>query len=299
MIDDCTEKEILLYLQPNFSKKFKKIKIKNKTMEINTQNLTDAAMLYIPKLILAIIVLIVGLWVVKIVVKGISKLMKKKDVDESLQSFLKSLISVIFKVLLVISVITMLGVEMTSFVAILAAAGFAIGMALSGTLQNFAGGVMILIFKPFKVGDFIDAQGQMGTVREIQIFNTILKTPDNKTIIQPNGALSTGTMVNYSTEEDRRVDFTFGIGYTDDIDKAKAVLNKLIDADTRIFKDPAAFVAVSELADSSVNFTVRVWAKGSDYWSIFFDMTEAVKKEFDKENISIPYPQTDVHLIKE
>jgi len=268
-------------------------------MEFDTQKFIDAAMLYIPKLILAIIVLVIGLWVIKLIVKGISSIMKKKDLDASLQPFLKSLTSAILKILLVISVISMLGVEMASFVAILAAAGFAIGMALSGTLQNFAGGVMILIFKPFKVGDFIEAQGQMGTVSEIQIFNTILKTPDNKTIIQPNGALSTGSMVNFSTEENRRVDFTFGIGYTDDIDKAKAVIKRLIDADTRIFKDPAPFVAVSELADSSVNFAVRVWAKASDYWGIFFDMTEAVKKEFDKEKISIPYPQTDVHLIKE
>ena len=272
-------------------------------MELNSQKFIDAAMLYIPSVILAVIsaivVLIIGLWVIKLIVKGVAKLMNKKNVDASLQPFLKSLISAILKILLVISVIKMLGVEMTSFIAILAAAGFAIGMALSGTLQNFAGGVMILIFKPFKVGDFIDAQGQMGTVREIQIFNTILKTPDNKTIIQPNGALSTGTMVNFSTEENRRVDFTFGIGYSDDIDKAKATLMKLIEADTRIFKDPAPFVAVSELADSSVNFAVRVWAKGSDYWGIFFDMTELVKKEFDKENISIPYPQTDTHLIKE
>ena len=225
--------------------------------------------------------------------------MKKRNVDESLQPFLKSLIGAILKILLVISVVSMVGVEMSSFVAILAAAGFAIGMALSGTLQNFAGGVMILIFKPFKVGDFIDAQGHMGVVKEIQIFNTILKTADNKTIIQPNGPLSTGSMVNFSTEENRRVDFTFGIGYNDDIDKAKAVLNRIIAADARIFKDPAPFVAVSELADSSVNFVVRVWAKASDYWGIFFDTQETVKKEFDKEKISIPYPQTDVHVINE
>ena len=268
-------------------------------MEFNSQKIIDAVSSYMPKLILAILILIVGLWVIKLIVKGISKLMKKKNVDTSLQPFLKSLISATLKILLIISVIATLGVEMTSFVAILAAAGFAIGMALSGTLQNFAGGVMILIFKPFKVGDFIEAQGHMGTVNEIQIFNTILKTPDNKTIIQPNGSLSTGSMVNFSTEKNRRVDFTFGIGYTDDIDKTKATLMKLILADTRIFKDPAPFVAVSELADSSVNFTVRVWSKGSDYWGVFFDMTEAVKKEFDKEKISIPYPQTDIHLIKE
>ena len=155
---------------------------------------------------------------------------------------------------------------------------------------------LLIIFKPFKAGDFIDAQGYMGTVKEIQIFNTILKTPDNKTIIIPNGGLSTGSMTNFSTEPQRRVDFTFGIGYSDDIDKAKSVISGLIDADSRILKDPAPFVAVSELADSSVNFVVRVWADAGNYWGIFFDMTENVKKAFDKEGISIPFPQTDVHV---
>ncbi len=253
---------------------------------------------YAPTLLLAVLALIIGLWVIKMITKGVSKMMKKQDIDESLRPFLVSLLSAILKIMLVISVVQMVGVEMTSFVAILAAAGFAIGMALSGTLQNFAGGVMILIFKPFKVGDVIDAQGHVGGVKEIQIFNTILKTPDNKTIIIPNGPLSTGSMVNYSTEETRRVDFTFGIGYDDDIDKAKETLMTLIKADERIFTDPAPFIAVSELADSSVNFAVRVWAKSSDYWGIFFDMNENVKKEFDKQKISIPYPQTDVHLHK-
>ncbi len=253
---------------------------------------------YAPTLLLAVLALIIGLWVIKMITKGVSKMMKKQDIDESLRPFLVSLLSAILKIMLVISVVQMVGVEMTSFVAILAAAGFAIGMALSGTLQNFAGGVMILIFKPFKVGDVIDAQGHVGGVKEIQIFNTILKTPDNKTIIIPNGPLSTGSMVNYSTEETRRVDFTFGIGYDDDIDKAKETLMALIKADERIFTDPAPFIAVSELADSSVNFAVRVWAKSSDYWGIFFDMNENVKKEFDKQKISIPYPQTDVHLHK-
>jgi small conductance mechanosensitive channel len=172
-------------------------------------------------------------------------------------------------------------------------------MALSGTLQNFAGGVILLILKPFRVGDFIEAQGFMGTVKEIQIFNTILKTPDNKTIIIPNGGLSTGSMTNFSTEPLRRVDFSFGIGYGDDIDKAKGIINGLIKADSRILADPAPFVAVGELADSSVNFVVRVWADSGDYWGIFFDLTEKVKKAFDKEGVSIPFPQTDVHVYNE
>ena len=256
----------------------------------------DLVIIYGTKILLALITLVIGLWVIKIIMKMIVKGMEKRDVDASIRQFLKSLLGILLKIMLVISVISMLGVEMTSFVAILAAAGLAVGMALSGTLQNFAGGVMIILFKPFKVGDWIDAQGHMGSVSEIQIFNTILKTPDNKTIIIPNGGLSTSSMTNYSTEPRRRVDFTFGIGYGDDIDKAKKVIESLIAVDSRILKDPAPFIAVSALADSSVNFVVRVWAESGDYWGIFFDMNENVKKTFDKEGISIPFPQTDVHV---
>jgi len=210
-----------------------------------------------------------------------------------------SLSSMLLKVMLVITALGMLGIEMTSFIAILGAAGLAVGMALSGTLQNFAGGVMILIFKPFKVGDVIDAQGHIGSVSEIQIFNTILKTPDNKTIIIPNGGLSTSSMVNFSTEETRRVDWTVGIGYGDDVEKAKEVLQKLCDEDDRIMKDPAVFIALSELGDSSVNFTVRAWVKASDYWGVYFLMNENIYKTFDKEGLNIPYPQMDIHLHNE
>jgi small conductance mechanosensitive channel len=265
----------------------------------NTNEIYDLAMDFGLKIVLAIVTLVVGLWIIKLIMRGIKTGMEKKDVDATLRPFLTSILSIALKIMLIISVISMVGVEMTSFVAILAAAGLAVGMALSGTLQNFAGGVMIILFKPFKVGDFIDAQGYMGTVREIQIFNTILKTPDNKTIIIPNGGLSTSAMTNFSTEAQRRVDFTFGIGYSDDIDKAKAVIERLIAADDRILKDPAHFVAVSELADSSVNFVVRAWVDAANYWGVFFDMTEAVKKAFDKEGISIPFPQSDVHVYQE
>ncbi len=251
---------------------------------------------YGPKLIGAVVVLVIGLWIVKIITKTVSKLLTKKKTDPSLASFVKSLTNILLKVMLIISVMGMVGIEMTSFIAVLGAAGLAVGMALSGTLQNFAGGVMILIFKPFKVGDFIEAQGYAGTVSEIQLFNTLLKTVDNKIVIIPNGGLSTGSMINYSSEPLRRVDWTFGIGYGDDIDKAKSVLKKLIDADKRILKDPEAFIAVSELADSSVNFAVRVWVKGEDYWGVFFDMNEAVYKTFATEGLNIPYPQMDVHV---
>ena len=264
---------------------------------INTLN--DLVVKYGLKILVAVITLIIGLWIIKAFTRALRKNMEKRDVDATLRQFLGSLLNMILKVLLVITVISMIGIEMTSFVAILAAAGFAIGMALSGTLQNFAGGVMLVIFKPFKVGDFIDAQGYMGTVKSIQIFNTVLKTPDNKTIIIPNGGLSTGSMTNFSTEPTRRVDFTFGIGYGDDIDKAKSVIAGLIKADKRVHADPEPFIAVSELADSSVNIVTRVWVDSADYWGVFFDLTENVKKSFDKEGISIPFPQRDVHIYNE
>ena len=256
----------------------------------------EIAIDYGPKLIGALLLLVIGLWIIKIFRRGLGKMMVKANMDESLQPFLKSLITALLKTLLIISVLVMIGIEMTSFIAILAAAGLAVGMALSGTLQNFAGGVMILLFRPFKVGDYINAQGHSGTVKEIQIFNTILTTPDNVTIILPNGGLSGSAMTNYSMQPTRRVDMTFGIGYDDDIDKARKLLNGLIENDKRILKDPEPFIAVSELADSSVNLVVRAWVNASDYWGVFFDMQEKVKKDFDNQGVSIPYPQTDVHL---
>ncbi|MEZ5104337.1 MAG: mechanosensitive ion channel [Draconibacterium sp.] len=269
-------------------------------MEISdySEKIYDFVLFYGPKLIGAIITLIIGLWIIKVIQKTVRKTFEKREVDISLRGFLNSMIGVLLKVMLVISVVGMLGVEMTSFIAILGAAGLAVGMALSGTLQNFAGGVMILIFKPFKVGDFIDAQGHMGTVNEIQIFNTILKTPDNKTIIIPNGGLSTSSMTNFSTELQRRVDFVFGIAYGDDYDKAKQVLLKLINEDERILKTPEPFIALTELADSSVNIVVRVWAEASNYWGIYFDLQEKVYKTFDKEGLNIPFPQMDLHIQK-
>lgn len=244
----------------------------------------------------ALIVLVIGLFVIKMIVNGLDKLFKKKDYDPSLESFLLSVARIALKLMLYVAVIQMLGVQTTSFIAVLGAAGLAVGMALSGTLQNFAGGVMLLIFKPFKTGDFIDAQGHAGTVSEIQIFNTILKTPDNKTIIIPNGGLSTGSMINYSTEATRRVDWTIGIGYGDDADKAQAVIRKMMEDDSRILKDPAPFVEVSELADSSVNFAARAWVNAGDYWGVYFDMNKNVYKTFDKEGLNIPFPQMDVHV---
>tara|TARA_B100000965_G_C19583912_1_gene754800 strand:+ start:259 stop:1074 length:816 start_codon:yes stop_codon:yes gene_type:complete len=256
----------------------------------------DLVMEYGPKLIGAIITLIVGLWVIKAITKSVKKLFEKRDLDPSLKPFLIGLFNSLLKVFLVISVLSMIGIEMTSFIAILGAVGLAIGMALSGTLQNFAGGVIILILKPYKVGDWIDAQGHSGTVNAIQIFHTILKTPDNKTIIIPNGPLSTGSLTNYSTEATRRVDWTFGIGYGDKIEDARAILNEILAADERIFKDPEPFVKVSELADSSVNLATRVWVNAGDYWPVKMETMEKVYNAFNEKGINIPFPQMDVHV---
>jgi small conductance mechanosensitive channel len=265
-------------------------------MEEYIEKLIELLVLYGPRVVGAILVLIVGYIVIKLITKGISRVFQKKEFDVSLQSFLLSLISITFQVLLWISVLGMIGIQMTSFIAILGAAGLALGLALSGTLQNFASGVMILVFRPFKVGDFIEAQGVAGIVKQIQIFNTILNTPDKKTIIIPNAQLSNTLMTNYSTEPQRRVDWTFGIGYGDSVAKAEEVLNKLIAQDERILKDPEHFIAVSGLGDSSVDLVVRAWVNATDYWGVFFDMNRNVYEEFSKAGLNIPFPQMDVHV---
>lgn len=244
----------------------------------------------------ATVVLIIGLWIIKKVTKATRLVMEKRNIDESLRPFLISLMASILKALLVISVMGMVGIQMTSFIAILGAAGLAVGMALSGTLQNFAGGVMILIFKPFKANDFIEAQGHMGIVKEIQIFNTILTTVDNKTIIIPNGGLSTSSMTNFSTQETRRVDFIFGIGYGDDLKKAKNIILEIANKDKRVQQDPEPFARLSELGDSSVNITTRLWVNAADYWDVYFDTMEEVYEQFNTQGINIPFPQMDVHV---
>ncbi|MEQ9466271.1 MAG: mechanosensitive ion channel [Ekhidna sp.] len=259
----------------------------------------DLVMTWGPKVLAAIVTLILGLWVIGIITRGIGKTMQKREVDLSLRPFLKTLISVTLKIMLFISVIGMVGIEATSFVAVLGAAGLAVGLALQGTLQNFAGGVIILLLKPFKVGDWIDTGSYSGTVHTIHIFNTYLKSPDNKTIILPNGSLANSSLTNYSTEPQRRVDFTFGVAYGDSTQKTRDTLKALIHADDRILKDPEPFIAVSALADSSVNFVVRVWVEATDYWGVFFDMNEKVYNKFNEVGLNIPFPQMDVHLHKE
>jgi small conductance mechanosensitive channel len=269
-------------------------------MDIDINALTTQAVSAITthgtKLLIAITVFWIGWKGIKLICKAMDKWFQKAEFDEALESFILSLTSMGLKALLFVTAAGIAGFPTTSLVAIIGAAGLAVGMALSGTLQNFAGGVLILILKPFKIGDFIETQGHLGKVTSIQIFNTIINTGDNKRIILPNGPVATGAITNYSAESTRRVDFLFGIGYDDDIDQAKDVILDLIKADKRIFTDPEPFIAVKELADSSVNLVVRVWSDASDYWGIFFDLTENVKKTFDKKGISIPYPQSDVHL---
>lgn len=263
-----------------------------------SEQLKSLAIEYGPNLIGAIITFFIGLWVIKGITNGVEKGFEKRNVDVSLRPFLVGLISTGLKIFLIVSVLSMIGIAMTSFVAIIGAVGLAVGLALSGTLQNFAGGIILLILKPFKVGDYIDAQGYSGTVHSIQIFNTVLKTPDNKTIIIPNGGLSTGAMTNYSTEATRRVDWAFGIAYGDDIDKARVILVDVLSADERVLKDHEIFVKVSELADSSVNLATRVWVNAPDYWNVKMETMEKVYNAFNKEGINIPFPQMDVHLHK-
>jgi len=267
-------------------------------MDALLSKIVEMATTYGMKFILAIVVLIVGLIVIKAITKWAVKMMKRGSVDDSLIPFIRSLISITLKLLLIVSILSMVGIQMTSFIALLGAAGLAVGLALQGTLQNFAGGVIILLFKPYKVGDYITTQGFSGTVKEIQIFSTILTTPDNQTIIIPNSPISVNAITNYSTQDTRRVDFTFGIGYSDDIDKARSVIMKVLNNDERILKEPEPLVKISNLGDSSVDFATRVWVKYGDYWSVFFDTNEKIKKEFDSEGISIPFPQQDVHLYK-
>jgi small conductance mechanosensitive channel len=248
------------------------------------------------KILAAIVILIVGRIAVGIVTGVVQRLMVRHQADVTLTRFVASLTKITLMTFVVIAAIRALGVETTSFVAVIGAAGLAIGLALQGTLANFAAGVMLIIFKPFKAGDYIEGGGASGTVDAVQIFNTVLKTPDNKMVIIPNSKVTGDNITNYSAMAQRRIDLVFGIGYDDDIRKAKATLERILGEDDRVLKDPAPTVAVLELGDSSINFVVRPWVKTSDYWAVYFDITEKVKLTFDAEGISIPFPQRDVHL---
>ena len=251
------------------------------------------------RIALAIAILVIGFWIAKAMGRAVERILISRKADQSLIGFMRSLTSIGLKALVIVTAISQLGVEMTSFVALLGAAGLAIGMAFSGTLSNFAGGVMILLFKPFKVGDYVHMQGEEGSVKEVLIFNTILTTLDNKVIILANGAVANGTITNFTKAKKRRVDWEFGIAYGDDLKQAKLLLSRFMDEDSRILKDEGNFIGLGALGDSSVKITVRAWVETEDYWNVFFAMNERVYNEFGAAGLSIPFPQMDVHLKSE
>lgn len=254
---------------------------------------------YGSKLALALLTLLIGWWLIGRMMKAMDALMNKRNVEATLHSFISSLVSIALKVLLLISVAGMIGIETTSFIAMLGAAGLAVGLALQGSLANFAGGALILFLRPFRAGEYIEAQGVSGTVDSIQIFNTVLKTPDNKTVIIPNGSLSNGNIINYSRQATRRVDLNIGIDYSDDLKLAKEILMGLAKGDSRVLKDPEPVVWLVSLGDNSVNLSLRMWSKTEDYWGVFFELQEKAKLEFDAAGISIPFPQRTVHLVQQ
>ncbi len=258
----------------------------------------EAIVYYTPKVIAALVILVAGWWIIGMLMRAFKHFLSKKDLDPTLQKFLADLLGWTLKILLIVTVISQLGIATTSFAAIIGAAGLAIGLALQGSLANFAGGVLIMIFKPFKVGDLIEAQGVLGTVKEIQIFTTKLISPENKLIIIPNGALSNGTITNYTAEGKLRLDLVFGVSYDADIKQVKDLLTQIVTSHPKVLKEPAPTIRVVELADSSVNFAVRPWVKPEDYWDVYFDLTEQIKLALDQAGIEIPYPH-QVEIVKQ
>ena len=274
-------------------------KIANIDYHALLQSLLSESIWILIKILIALAIYFIGRWVVRRILKLVDVAMQHRNVDISLRSFTRNTISTVFTLLLVLIVVSTLGVNVTSLIAVASAATLAIGMALSGTAQNFAGGVMILLMKPYRVGDYISAQGQSGTVRDIKLFSTVITTADNQTIYIPNNSIATAIIDNYSTADLRRVDWTVGISYGDDVDVARKAVLAMLDADSRILKDPAPVVWVAALADSSVNLTIRAWVKNGDYWNVFFEHNEEFYKELPKHGLSFPFPQMDVHMKKE
>ena len=260
-----------------------------------TQQLIDSGIQAGGHILKAVIVFLVGRFLIRMLNRLVGRVMDKRNVDISIKTFVKSLVNILLTVLLIVSVVGALGVETTSFAALLASAGVAVGMALSGNLQNFAGGLVILLFKPYKVGDWIEAQSVSGTVKEIQIFHTILTTADNKLIYVPNGALSSGVVTNYSNQKTRRVEWIFGVDYGEDYNKVEKVVREVLTADKRILNDPAPFIALHALDASSVNVVVRVWVESSDYWGVYFDINTTIYATFNEKGINFPFPQLTVH----
>ena len=269
------------------------------TMDKMKEQVVALVTTYGLKVIAALAILFIGMWVAKSIRAIISRIMLKRSMDPIITSFVTNLCYVALMTFICIAALGQLGIATSSFVAVIGAAGLAIGLALQGSLSNFAAGFLLIIFRPFKKGDYVEAGGTAGVVDTINVFTTVLKTPDNKLVIVPNSKITGDNIVNYSALDTRRLDLTFGVSYTDDLDKVRSVIKQVADADARILKDPPVMIVVSELADSSVNFILRVWVKTSDYWGVKFDATEKVKKAFDASDISIPFPQRDVHLFQE
>ncbi len=267
-------------------------------MDINQilEKMWELLTLYGLKVVAAIIIFVLGRWVAKVLASVIRKMMTKADVDQTLQKFVANIAYIALMAFVVLAALNQLGIQTTSFIAILGAAGLAVGLALQGSLSNFAAGFLMILFRPIRVGDYIEGAGSAGTVEEISIFTTTLVTTDNKTVIIPNAAMTGDNIVNWTVKGTRRVDMVMGIGYDDDIDEAKQIMADVLAKDSRILKDPAPQIAMVELADSSVNFVVRPWAKASDYWGVYMDAHEAIKKAFDAQGVSIPFPQRDVHV---
>jgi small conductance mechanosensitive channel len=251
------------------------------------------------KLLVALIIFYVGRIVAKMLVKGIHKVMRAQEVDQILETFVCNLAYWMVMVFVIIAAISQIGVQTTSLIAVMGAAGLAIGLALQGSLSNFAAGVLIVVFRPYRMGDFVEVAGISGSVVQVQILSTILKTGDNKQIVVPNAQIMNSIITNYSANNTRRVDMIIGVSYDDNLDKVRDTLRELVNADSRIMQDPECLIAVAELADSSVNFFVRPWVASSDYWAVKFDLTESIKKRFDQDGISFPFPQRDVHLYKQ
>ena len=247
----------------------------------------------------ALLIFLIGRFLIGILNKMLARILERRHVDAGIQSFTKSLVNILLTVLLIVAIVNKLGVETTSFAALLASAGVAVGMALSGNLQNFAGGLIVLLFRPYKVGDWIESQGESGTVREIQIFHTILTTADNKVVYIPNGALSSGTIVNYSREDTRRIEWIIGVEYGENFDKIEDVTRRIIAADSRILDTPTPFIALHALDASSVNIVIRVWVKSEDYWGVYFDINKTIYAVYNKEGIGFPFPQLTVHQAKD
>lgn len=268
-------------------------------LDIVIQNLIDSGISAGKHIIAAVVIFIVGRFLIKLINRLVASILQRRHIEISVQTFLSSLVNIILTILLIITVIGALGVNTTSFAALIASAGVAIGMALSGNLQNFAGGLVILLFKPYRVGDFIDVCGVQGTVSAVQIFHTILLTPDNKAVYLPNGSTSSSTITNYSREDKRRIEWTFGIDYGEDVGRARTAILSVITADARILPDPAPFVAVGGLSDSSVDIIVRVWVPTEEYWNVYFDMHQRVYETFNEQKINFPYPQQTVHLVQD